>query len=95
MASRIGRVDAELTHVPKQDAPQVGTNPAQAMVREKSDLISDISATGSIPRRSQHAAVQEYQRQALGGPKPPCIERNPGTAEPTSGLLLFFPLYLS
>jgi hypothetical protein len=46
---------------PRADArppyPQVGINPAQALDREESDWVNDISATGSTPRRRQHGGL--------------------------------------
>lgn len=45
------RVDARLTHLP------IGTNPAQVIVREESNWVCDISATGSIQRRRQHSGL--------------------------------------
>jgi len=45
------RTDARLTHL------QIRTNPAQVLVREESDWVSDISVTGAIRRRRQHALM--------------------------------------
>lgn len=59
------------THVLTQDCPhlQIGTIPVKVVVREESDRVNDISATGSIRRRRQ----QDYRFAVLE----PSFQRSP------------------
>ena len=48
--------DARMTHF------HIRTNPAQVLVREESDWLSDISVTGSILRRRQQSVCLVEER---------------------------------